>query len=276
MPHFYDTHAHLDGEKFASDLPEVIERARAAGITKINCIATDLEGSRNAIALAERFPGVYAVVGWHPSDAMNAPVDIRPALREMTKHRKVVALGETGLDYYWLPSREKGLSAEQREKLLTEDQRHKAKQAELFRQHLEVAAETGLGVVVHERESMEDLLVQIAPFANRVRAVFHCFAGTVAAMQQVLALGSIVSFTGILTFKNGQNMRDTLAATPMGKFMLETDSPYLAPMPHRGKRCEPAYVKEIAEMAAQVKGCSLEDLSAATCGAAEEFFPGMK
>ena len=95
-------------------------------------------------------------------------------------------------------------------------------------------------------------------------------------MQQVLALGSIVSFTGILTFKNGQNMRDTLAATPMGKFMLETDSPYLAPVPYRGKRCEPAYVKEIAETAAQVKGCSLEELSAATCGTAEEFFRGLK
>jgi TatD DNase family protein len=273
---FYDTHAHLDDEKFAADIPQVVERAAAAGVTKINCIATDLEGSRNAIALAERFAGVYAVVGWHPSYAINAPDDIRPALREMAKHPKVVALGETGLDYYWLPSREKGLSAEQQEKLLAEDQKHKAKQAELFRQHLEVAAETGLGVVVHERESMHDLLTQIEPFAKNVRAVFHCFAGTVGAMQQVLALGSIVSFTGILTFKNGQNMRDTLSATPMGKFMLETDSPYLAPVPYRGKRCEPAYVKEIAEMAAQVKGCSLERLSEATCQTAHEFFRGLK
>jgi TatD DNase family protein len=281
MPHFYDTHAHLDDDKFASDVPEVIERAQTAGITKINCIATDLEGSRNAIALAERFPNVYAVVGWHPSYATEAPEDIRPALREMAKHPKVVALGETGLDYYWLPSRNKKdspapASKEESERLLLQDQRCKAKQAELFRQHLEVAAETGLGVVVHERESMDDLLIQIEPFANRIRAVFHCFAGTVAAMQQVLSLGSIVSFTGILTFKNGQNMRDTLAATPMGKFMLETDSPYLAPVPHRGKRCEPAYVKEIAEMAAQVKGCSLEELSEATCGVAHQFFRGLK
>src|ERR1051325_7632866 len=163
---FYDTHAHLGDERFASDGAEVIARAQAAGITKINCIATDLEDSRNAVALAERFSGVYAVVGWHPSDAIKAPDDIRPALRELAKHPKVVALGETGLDYYWLPSREKGLSAEERQKLLTEDEKHKAKQAELFRQHLEVAAETGLGVVVHERESMQDLLTQIAPFAK--------------------------------------------------------------------------------------------------------------
>jgi TatD DNase family protein len=276
MPPFYDTHAHLDDEKFASDIPQLIERAQEAGITKINCIATDLEGSRKAIALAERFPSLYAVIGWHPSYAAEAPDDIRLPLGELAKHPKVVALGETGLDYYWLPSRQKGLPPDERERLLVEDEKLKAKQAELFRQHLEVGTETGLGVVVHERESMQDLLTQITPFAKQVRAVFHCFAGTPAAMRQVLALGSIVSFTGILTFKNGQNMRDTLAATPMGKFMLETDSPYLAPVPYRGKRCEPAYVKEIAETAAQAKGCSLEELSAATCGTAEEFFRGLK
>src|SRR5438874_4959513 len=118
---------------------------------------------------------------------------------------------------------------------------------------------------------MQDLLTQIEPFVNRVRAVFHCFAGDLSAMQRVLALGSIVSFTGILTFKSGQNMRDTLSATPMDKFMLETDSPYLAPVPYRGKRCEPAYVKEIAEAAAQVKRCSLEELSTATCETARRF-----
>jgi TatD DNase family protein len=183
-----------------------------------------------------------------------------------------VALGETGLDYYRLPSRKKNDAAEEKEKLLLEDQRYKTKQAELFRQHLEVAGETGLGVVVHERESMQDLLVQLEPFTERVKAVFHCFASDVASMQRVVAMGSIVSFTGILTFKNGQNMRDVLAATPMNKFMLETDSPYLTPVPYRGKRCEPAYVKEIAEMAAQVKGCTLEELSRATCETTHWFF----
>src|SRR5437867_4227006 len=250
MPHFYDTHAHLDDEQFGADLPQVIERAQAAGITKINCIATDLESTRKAIALAERFPEIYAVIGWHPSHATEAPQDIRPQLRELAKHPKVVALGETGLDYYRLPSRKKNpypplirkdelprvpsplpsptesrrdelprvpnpLSNEDKDQLLPEDENYKRKQADLFRQHLEVAAETGLGVVVHERESMHDALVQLEPFASRVRAVFHCFASDVAAMQRVTALGSIVSFTGILTFKNGQNMRDTLAATPM-------------------------------------------------------------
>ncbi len=110
------------------------------------------------------------------------------------------------------------------------------------------------------------------PFADRVRGVFHCFANDAAAMRRIVALGSLVSFTGILTFKNGQNIRDTLAATPLDQFMLETDCPFLAPMPYRGKRCEPAYVKEISEVAAQVKGCALEELSAATCATAAKFF----
>ena len=114
------------------------------------------------------------------------------------------------------------------------------------------------------------------PFVGRVRGQFHCFVDGVAEMQRVLQLGSVLSFTGILTFKNGQNIRDTLGATPLGKFMLETDSPFLAPVPYRGKRCEPAYVKELSEAVAQVKSCSLEELSAATCALAREFFPKLK
>jgi len=112
---------------------------------------------------------------------------------------------------------------------------------------------------------LEDTLARFQPFADRVRGVFHCFANDAATMRRIVALGSLVSFTGILTFKNGQNIRDALAATPLDQFMLETDCPFLAPMPYRGKRCEPAYVKEISEVAAQVKGCSLEELSSATC-----------
>jgi len=137
---------------------------------------------------------------------------------------------------------------------------------------LEVAAELGLNCVIHQRDAQEDTIAQLTPFADRVRGVFHCFADDAATMRRVLALGSLVSFTGILTFKNRQNIRDTLAATPMDQFMLETDCPFLAPMPYRGKRCEPAYVKEISELAAQVKNCSLQELSSATCATAEEFF----
>lgn len=261
-----DTHAHLDYPEFAPDLPQLLDRARSAGIERILSIGTDLESSRRAIALAERFEEVFAVAGWHPTHALEAPEDLRPALRDLAKHPKVVALGEAGLDYYRLPSHQPGGSA-------AEDERYKQKQAQIFLQQLEIAAEAGLNCVIHQRSALEDTLAMLQPFGARVRGQFHCFADDATAMRRIVDMGSLVSFTGILTFKNGQNIRDTLAATPLGKFMLETDCPYLAPMPHRGKRCEPAYVKEIATVAAQVKGCSLEQLSAATCGAAREFFP---
>ena len=265
MPVFYDTHAHLGRSEFTEDLPQVVARAEAAGIAKIITIGTDLESSQRAIQLAKQFPNLFAVVGWHPSDAMQALDDLRPALRELARHPKVVALGETGLDYYHLPGGKAKLTAAENEPI-------KQKQAALFRQHLEVAAELGLGCVIHQREALEDALAQLEPFADRVRGVFHCFANEAAAMRRIVALGSLVSFTGILTFKNGKNIRAALAATPIDKFMLETDCPFLAPMPYRGKRCEPAYVKEISEVAAQVKGCCLEELSAVTCGTAEKFF----
>ena len=265
MPNFYDTHAHLDYPDFTGDFPQILERAAVAGITRLISIGTDLESSRRAIALAEAHECIYAVAGWHPNDAMDAPDDIRPALRKFAKHPKVVALGETGLDYYRLPSTKGGTT--------TEDEPFKRKQAAIFLQHLEVAAETGLNCVIHQRgDCFADTLAILQPFANRVRGQFHCFAGTVAEMQRVLAMNSIVSFTGIATFKNGQNVRDVIAATPLGKFMLETDCPFLAPIPYRGKRCEPAYVKEISETVAQVKGCTLDELSRATCTTAHEFF----
>ena len=153
---------------------------------------------------------------------------------------------------------------------------YKAKQKHVFRQQLELAAELGLNCVVHQRDSFEDTLNIVQEFAGRVRTVFHCFSSNAADMERVLALNSLVSFTGILTFKNAQTVRDTLSATPLGKFMLETDAPFLAPVPYRGKRCEPAYVRETALAALQVKGISESDLSGATCAAAVEFFPKMR
>lgn len=267
MAIFYDTHAHLDYPDFAAELEQVVARAQNAGIAKIISIGTDGDSSRRAIQLAEKFSSVFAVVGWHPSDALAAPDDIRGELCELARHPKVVALGETGLDYYRLPSHKPGGTT-------ADDQLYKTKQASLFLQHLEVAAEVGLNCVIHQRgDCFPDTLRILQPFADRVRGVFHCFAGDTAALQQLLALNSLVSFTGIATFKNGQNVRDTIAVTPLGKFMLETDSPFLAPVPYRGKRCEPAYVKELSELVAQVKNCSLDELSHATCETAHTFFP---
>ena len=286
---FYETHAHLDYDDFKPDFAAMLARAEAAGITKLISIGTDLASSRRAIALAEQHPMIYAAVGWHPSNAHEAPADIRAELRELAHHPRVVAIGETGLDYYRLPSMVSGAHGVPRPTnpnevgrvtpcaQSPEDERYKQKQAEIFQQQLEVAAETGLNCVIHQRgDCFDATLALMQPFAARVRGVFHCFAGDAAAMRRVLALGSLVSFTGIVTFKNGQNVRDTLAATPLDEFMLETDCPYLAPVPYRGKRCEPAYVKDIAATVALVKGCTLAELSAATCATAEKFFPKLK
>ncbi len=265
MAIFYDTHAHLDYPDYAKDFPEVLARAQAAGITKIISIGTSLDSSRRAVALAEKHPNLYAAAGWHPSEALEAPADLRPALRELARHPKVVAIGETGLDYYRLPSTQGG-SAD-------DDVRYKQRQAEIFQQQLEVAAEVGLNAIIHQRAAFDDTLAQLKPFAGKVRGVFHCFGESVERLQQILAIGSLVSYTGIVTFKNGQNIRDAVAATPPGQFMLETDCPYLAPVPHRGQRGEPAFVKEVAETVAQVKQCSPDELSAATCRTAHVFFP---
>ncbi len=266
MAIFFDTHAHLDYADYAPDLVEVITRAQATGITKIISIGTSLESSERAVALAEQFPAVYAVVGWHPTEASSAPDDLRPALRELARHPKVVAIGETGLDYHHLPSQKPEFSA-------ADDTRYKEKQAAIFRQQMEVAAELGLNCVIHQRTAWDDTIAQMRPFIGKTRGVFHCFGETVARMQEVFEIGSLVSFTGIVTFKNAQNVRDAVAAAPLGQFMLETDCPYLAPVPYRGKRCEPAYVKEISETVAQVKLCSLDELSTATCETTHKFFP---
>jgi TatD DNase family protein len=281
MPIFFDTHAHLDYPDYAPDLAEVVARAQAAGITKIISIGTSLDSSERAIRLAEKFPNVFAAVGWHPTEALNAPSDLRPALREFAKHPKVLAIGETGLDYHHLPSGAhevtRPTSAIEVGRVTpcapsAEDLLYKQKQAEIFRQQMEVAAEFGLNCVIHQRTAFDDTIAQMEPFIGKTRGVFHCFGETVERMKKVFEIGSLVSFTGIVTFKNAQNVRDCVAAAPPDKFMLETDCPYLAPVPYRGKRCEPAYVKEISETVAQVKNCSLEELSMATCKTAKEFF----
>jgi TatD DNase family protein len=264
MAVFYDTHAHLDYDDYKADFAEVLARANSAGITRIISIATDLASSRRAVALAEENDMVYAAVGWHPSNAHEAPADIRTELRELAQHPKVVAIGECGLDYYRLPSAQGGSAAD--------DAAYKRKQAEIFQQQLEVAAETGLNCVIHQRSSFDDIFAQIQPFAKQTLGVFHCFGESVERLEKILNLGWLVSYTGIVTFKNGQNIRDAVAATPLDRFMLETDCPYLAPVPYRGQRCEPAYVKEISLTIAQVKNCPLDELSAATGQTARRFF----
>ena len=268
IPRFTDTHAHLDFPEFSGDIEAVVARAAGAGVHRVITIGCDAESSRRAVAIAERFPNVWAAVGWHPNHVGNAPEDVRPALAPLLRHPRVVAVGECGIDHYRLPSSQ-GMGTEE------DDERVKAAQARVFRQQLELAADSGLNVIVHQRHAFAPAMDVFSPFAGRVRGVFHCFVGTPDEMQAVVAMGSSVSFTGIATFKNAAEIRRTMAATPCGSFFLETDSPFLAPVPHRGKRAEPAHVADLARVAADTVGCSTEELSRATEAAVDAFFPRM-
>jgi len=261
---FYDTHAHLTWKDFEGEIDASLARAHASGISKIVTIGTNLQSSRRAIQIAEAHDNVFAVVGWHPGDAEEAPANFATELRQLAQHPKVVAIGETGLDYFRLPTKSGG-SPDQ-------DAAIKKRQVEIFEAQLNLAAELKLNCVIHTRESFADTLEIVRRYTGRVHAVFHCFVEDIASMKAVLETGGLVSFTGICTFKNAQLIRDTIAATPLDKLMLETDSPFLAPVPYRGKRCEPAYVKEISQAVAQIKNCTLSELSHATCASARDFF----
>src|SRR5205085_2058882 len=177
MVTFYDTHAHLDYPEFQPDFADVLQRARDAGITKMISIGTNFESSRRAIALAEKHEEIFAVVGWHPSDALDAPEDLRPTLRQLAAHPKVVAIGETGLDYYRMPSVKGGTAAD--------DEHYQRKQAGIFQQQLEVATELKLNCVIHQRgETLDDTLALLQPFVGKTRGVFHCFSGGLDALQR--------------------------------------------------------------------------------------------
>lgn len=260
MPEFYDTHAHLDFPDFREDLAAVVDRALGAGITRILSVGTTLASSRRVVELADQFPSVYAIVGVHPNHVLEEPPEVRDELAALAGHPKVVALGETGLDYYRLHG--------------SPDQQAVARkrQAAIFTQHLALAAELGLPCVIHQREAFRETLEHLVGTARAPRCVFHCFTGTADEARAVVSAGHCVSFTGIATFKSAVNVRDAIAATPLEAFMLETDCPFLAPVPHRGRRCEPAYVADLAPVVASVKGCTLEELSRATCDTARGFF----
>ncbi|MEO7165432.1 MAG: TatD family hydrolase [Spartobacteria bacterium] len=280
-----DTHAHLDYPDFATDFDAVLARAQETGVTRIITIGTSLASSQRAVQLAEKHSNVFAVIGVHPSSAEDAPEDVITPLRELAKNPRVAAIGETGLDYHRLPSAT--VAQERKTQVIsgalqaeTDDEIEggihdgalKSKQASLFQQQLDLAVELGLNVVIHQRDAWEDTLEVLREYGRKVSGVFHCFGGTREQAEEVIALGHLVSFTGIVTFKNGAAVRDVAAALSLGEFMVETDCPYLAPEPHRGKRCEPAHTRLVAESIAAARGMALEDLARATTETAEEFF----
>ncbi len=256
-----DTHAHLDYPDFAGDFDAVLARAQEAGVRRVITIGTSIDSSRRVLELARLHDGVHAVVGIHPTDLRDADTaDVRPALRELAAASSVVAIGETGLDYHRLPED------------LMEAQKVKERQATLFRQQLDLAAELNLNVVIHQRDAWEDTLAILSPYTGRLRGVFHCFGGTPEQAAEAAAMGHLVSFTGIVTFKNAGGVRQSAASVAADGFMVETDCPYLAPVPHRGGRCEPWHARLVAECIAEVRETDLGSVAARTERVAEEFF----
>lgn len=247
-----DSHCHLEFPDFAAELDAVVDRARAAGIGRLVTISTRVKRHAQVLAIAERFPEVFCSVGTHPNHA-HEELDIdAKVLIGIAKHPKVVAIGEAGLDYFRNTS-------------------PRDAQAAGLRQHIAAARETGLPLVIHSRECDADMAQTLKEESGKgaFPAVLHCFTGGRDLAFTAIELGHYVSFTGILTFKNSVALREIAAALPADRVMVETDAPYLAPGPYRGKRNEPSYVVETAKVLADARGVSLEEITRQTT---ENFF----
>ncbi len=249
-----DTHAHLHFDNFKEDLPEVIRRAREAGIGRILTLGTDLSSSRQAVEIASRYDLVYAAVGIHPTDVYNsAPGDIDEIYELAGQEEKVVAIGEIGLDLYW-----KEVSLED--------------QLPVFEKMLEIAGDLKLPVVIHNRDAQEEMQLFFTDHRiDTLRGVMHSFAGSIEDARFYLQRDLFISFTGVVTFKNFKQM-DVVKSIPRKHLLLETDSPFLAPVPRRGKRNEPAFVRFTAEKLADVYSESMEYLLETTSENARTLF----
>jgi TatD DNase family protein len=243
-----DSHAHIQGKEYAGEAEAVISRARVAGVEAILAVggAGEMSSNHDAVALADLYENIYATVGMHPHDAKDVgPAELKN-LRDLTVHPKVVAVGEAGLDYYYSHSP------------------HDV-QRRVFIDFIHLARQTGLPLVVHERDAAKDAAQILHSEGNGdLRGVIHCFTGNYEAACVYLDLGFYLSFTGIITFKKAEPLREVLRQLPLDRILVETDSPYLTPVPHRGKRNEPAYVRLVAETVAEVKGISLEEIAEIT------------
>jgi TatD DNase family protein len=247
-----DSHCHLDFPDFADDLDGIVSRAAAAGIGRIVTISTRVRRLGALLEIAGRFPNVYCSVGTHPHHADEEDGIAAEELIELTRHPKVVALGEAGLDNFY-------------------DSGSPQAQERGFRAHIAAARATGLPLVIHTREADENCgrILEEEMANGPFRAVLHCYTGGRELALKAIALGLSISFTGILTFKKSQTLRDLAAELPADRIMVETDAPYLAPGKFRGKRNEPSYVVEVAKVLAETRGVSLEEISRQTT---ENFF----
>jgi TatD DNase family protein len=239
-----DSHCHLDFPDFRGELDDVVARAKAAGIGRLVTISTRVRRQGDLVAIVERFPDVFCSVGTHPHHA-HEELDVGPAdLVALTRHPKVVAIGEAGLDYHY-------------------DNSPRAAQEQGFRAHIAAARETGLPLVIHAREADADVshILREETGKGAFPAVLHCFTGGRELAFTGIELGLYVSFTGILTFKRSEELRAVAKDLPADRILVETDAPYLAPGKFRGKRCEPAYVAETAKVLAEVRGLSLDEIA---------------
>ncbi len=263
---FTDSHCHLASHKFpAEEIDALLLRAKENNIHRMVTLATSLEDIPHNIALTEQHDNVFSALGIHPCDVHQTPEDFLSQLRDYAQHPKCVAIGETGLDYFhpapngWT------------------DEAYHLRQRDYLRQHFQLAAELGKNIVIHTRDktgkqSLDDAVAIYSEFSDKVTAVFHCFLGPRENAKAILDLGGYLSYTGIATFKKATDTLDAAVHTPDDRIMVETDSPYLAPTPHRGKRNEPSFTIHIAEHLAQAKGLSLEEFSQITENNVNKFF----
>jgi TatD DNase family protein len=241
-----DSHCHLQDKAFKNDLDAVIREAEDAGVRTFLVPGTSIEDSIAALNLAEKYINIYAAAGIHPHDSAKAASDWREKLKSLSSNKKTVAIGEIGLDYHY-------------------DFSPRDRQKEVFKTQIELALELNLPMVIHTRKSMEDTF-RILDETDGWKAggVFHCFPGSLADAEYVIAKGFHISYTGVVTFKNSQNTRDIVKKIPIEKLLLETDSPYMAPEPFRGQRCHPALLIHTARMIAEIKNLPLENIGETT------------
>ena len=252
-----DTHCHLDWHAFDSDRDEVIQRAIDAGVTRMITIGVDVSSSRRSIELAERYAEVYAAVGVHPNDCGDFNADTLNEIRSLAQHPKAVAIGEIGLDYYW--------------QKVDHDT-----QTRVFNAQLDLAAEMNKPVIIHSRDAATDVIAilekRVTHFALGSSGVLHSYFDDVSIAQQAFALGFLIGVTGPLTFKKSDREREIVGRVPLERILIETDAPFLTPVPHRGQRNEPAYVRHVAEVIAQTRGLTFEEVARQTTLNAEQLF----
>lgn len=250
----FDTHVHLNDDQFKEDIEEVIKRAQEAGVSSMVVVGFDRATITRAMELIEEYAFIYAAIGWHPVDAIDMQDEDLAWIEELSSHPKVVAIGEMGLDYHW-------------------DKSPRDIQKEVFRKQIRLAKKVKLPIVIHNREATADIVdILKEEHAEEVGGIMHCFSGSPEVAKECLNMNFYISLGGPVTFKNAKKPKEVAVEVPLDKLLIETDCPYLAPHPYRGKRNEPAYVKLVAEQIAELKGLTFDEVAAATTENARKLF----